>query len=1235
MKKFLSAFLATVMIISCAGVVYAKSSNVIISSTNLSTGENIKSIVDEDRPIEITFSGNLHPTYNSVKNVYLNNVQMDESKLTMTVSGNKLTLDFADGVLSDGTEYKIELSGLYDENGDSLSRKTIKTMATGEDKITETWKLNKGTVENPDLLMFDGRVSGTIRGGFSVRNMGFTDKTYGVKLVSKKGDSTVKTSGLVTATVASGELKDLFTELSVTDDVDVYLHVTDGNGNDLKDPIKITTESVPESAMLLDEYWGDSWGDYFTYDVDGESVTYNSVMQSGWVFDYDGSTGTRPTYANNNYFILRDEQTDGSIKASKKFLSHQKGTVTLDFEMGSNVVMNGAEYAVTGYNGNNLVDIVKLEVADGKVYTYSGKTKVELSDFVAGSWYPCRIEVNMDNKTFDMYYCSELVLDDANFYNTADTLSAFRYKTSEEMTGDLRLRYLYVHRGYLAFDYFANTNDSWNAPETWNNEGIVQVTEVKSGRQNDYDSLILGRSTNANPGSISKEFGVIEDNIDIFFRFMVTGKGHFGVSLKGVNDYYVFGFDIYSNAMYFDGSKIATETIASNVWHEGKFVLNVDNGTMDFYLNNRLLGSKPFAFADSVLGIKFEGEGGQILDDIKISKIDRTTTVINESQIPAKDEIDVHMIVYPMWREGSHFGWDRLVGYPERKPYLGYYDSGNVEATNMQIKWMAEHGVDAFAIPFSRATGNKGYDVRISNRFETLHDGYFNSPYRDMIDFCILYSGISTSSLNGPVDFKNNIVPFWIEHYFKHDNYAKTQSGEAVFYMYTMGTFYEVMEGVVLGEKNLDTRVQEYVAAGETEANAKTLAKADVAAETKAKVKDCIDYLEQQVLAITDSEGNPKYTGLYVSFVAETTSTSDYVKAEECGADALFRYAESQGAGLKVTQLKRYNSAKTAQELSGVDVDYVPGGFMGYQRHPWGSGTSGGFLEPFELEEILTTIKADILAGEVSPEKTMVLGCWDEFGEGHYFMPAEVHGFGYMDAVRNVFGDGTAHTDVKPDALEQRRFGWFYQNDGTAYNSYEWPEEDDALRSVVKGWYFNDYTNADITVSNGVYKIGNSGWTVNGAASCEIVDGRLKITAKANGGAPNLDYGYADTNNKYTDINTGDCEKMVINISSNALDTKGDYGLMYFSTKYTCEDLGYTFMQTDSGGACIVDPHRWNVFRDGFQDVSLQSNEYWSVDSPVKKIRYWPAYYGDGQYATSDTLVIYISSIEFLGQIAQ
>ena len=76
-------------------------------------------------------------------------------------------------------------------------------------------------------------------------------------------------------------------------------------------------------------------------------------------------------------------------------------------------------------------------------------------------------------------------------------------------------------------------------------------------------------------------------------------------------------------------------------------------------------------------------------------------------------------------------------------------------------------------------------------------------------------------------------------------------------------------------------------------------------------------------------------------------------------------------------------------------------------------------------------------------------------------------------------------------------------------------------------------------------------------------------------------------------------------------------------------------MQTDSAGACIVEPHRWNIFRDGYQDVDLKSNTYWMVDSPVKKLRYWPAYYGNEQYATSGTLEISISSIEFLWKVAQ
>ncbi len=1243
MKKIISTFLAAVMLFTATGI-NAATSDVIITGTNLSTGENVKGIADEDHPVVITFSGNLHSTYNSISNVYLNNVQLNDNEASLSVSGNKLTIDFADGLLRDGTEYTLELNGLFDANSNSLGKRVIKFTASGEDKISEMWKLNKGTTEKPDLLMFDGRVNGTVRGWISVQNLGFATKTYGVKLVSKRGNETVKTSGITQVNVASGELKEIYAELDVTDREDVYLHVVDGNGNDVKEPIMITTESVPEAAMLLDEYFGDSFNDPYTAEINGQTQQVTYIVQSGWVFDFEKTTGSTISYSNNNYLILRDKNTNGSVTASKKFLSHQKGIVTLDFEFSADTLLNGSELAITGYNGNDKVDIVKMGIDGGNTYVYSGKIKTNLAAFTAKAWNGVRAEVNMNDKTFDLYFNGSKVLEDANFYEQADTLSAFRMKTPDSMTGELWLRYLYAHRGYYVYDKFVNSVTAL-APETWDTEGVVATYSVNESRQNDTDVLLLGRSTTAEPGRISKEYGTVNKNTETRFMFKTTGSNHLGIALMGENDYYVFGFDIYGTTPYFDGTKIE-EKISGNIWHEAKFIFDVDTNTIDFYLNDRKLASKKFVFANSVIGIAIEGNGGQIVDDVTIQAIDRTTTVIDESQIPEKGNIDVHMIVYPMWREGSHFGWDRITEYPERTPYLGYYDSGNVEATNMQIKWLVEHGVNAMIIPYSRAVGSNGQKPKISNRFETLHEGYFRSPYRDMIDFGILYSGISTNSLKGSNDFKYNLVPFWIEHYFKHDNYAKTSSGQAVFYMYTLGSFYDIMSEEVAKEVLGKTRNElkaEYKTGGMNDADAQAAMEKDFkqvikdnATAIEARMKECFDYLEAEVMKITDADGNPKYTGLYTVFVDEPTDSSSYTLADACGGDAVFQYGDAQNAAYEVAQRKRYNSAKTAQVVSGAEADYVPSGYMGYQRHPWDGGTSGGFCDPDGLERVLTEIKADVLNGVVSPEKLVTLGCWDEFGEGHFFMPSEVQGFAYLDAVRNVFGDGSEHTDVKPTSLEQRRFGWFYQNDGTGYRSFPWNDASDDQNDIVKGWYFGEYTNADITgsASKG-FVIGDSGWTVYNAKECTIENGVLKIVDSDSASPVYMDFGYNDssTNQKFTDISANNCTKLSVTIDSNWENARGDYGLLYFATRYTRETLGYTFMQSDSTGACIAEPFRWAVFRDGHQETDLINNKWWQND--IQKLRYWPAYYTTGTNPGSEPLTIHLTSIELLGDIAQ
>lgn len=1234
--------MAAVMLFTATGIQAARSTAT-ITEMNLTIGENVVGIVDESRPIEITFSNELHASYNSIGNVYLNNIQLTQNEATFSVANNKIAIDFVDGLLRDGTEYTLELNGLIDASNNNVGKKTIKFTASGDDKISEMWKINKGTAENPDLLMFDGRVNGTIRGWISVQNLSFDTKTYGIKLVSKRGDEVVATSDVITSSILSGEIKEIYTELDVTDREDVYLHVVDGNGNDIKEPLMITTESVPEAAMLLDEYFGDTFNDPYTIEVDGAVKQVTNIVQSGWVFDFDKQTQSTVSYSNNNYLILRDKDAEKPVTASKKFLSHQKGTVTLDFEFSADAVLNGSELAIVGYNGNTKVDMVKLGIDDGKTYVYSGKIKQELSTFTKKEWNGVRAEVNMNTKTFNLYFNGTKVLEDANFYDTADTISAFRMKSSDTLTGELWLRYLYAHRGYYVYDKFINSVTT-EVSEIWDTEGVVQIYGVNESRQNDTDVLLLGRTTVPDTGRVTKEYGKVDKDTETRFMFKTTGSNHFGIALKGENDYYVFSFDIYGREVYFDGAKLG-EQISGGNWHEAKFIFDVDTNMIDFYLNDRKLASKKFIFADSVIGLSIEGNGGQMVDDVTIQAIDRTTTVIDESNIPAKDDIDVHMIVYPMWREGSHFGWDRITEYPERTPYLGYYDSGNVESVNMQIKWLVEHAVDGMIIPYSRTVGSNGQKPKISNRFETLHEGYFRSPYRDMIDFGILYSGISTNSLNGSRDFMNNIVPFWIEHYFKHDNYVTTQSGQAVLYMYTLTSFYDVMAEEVAVEVLGKTRTQlktEYKNGGMSDADAQTAMEKDFktamkenATAIEARMKECFDYLEEQVMAIKNADGTPKYTGLYKVFVDEASDPSSYTLTDACGGDAVFKYGDPTNAAYEVAQRKRYNAAVVAQQTSGAEAAFVPSGFMGYQRHPWDGGTSGGFCDPDGLERILTEIKADVLNGVVSPEKLVTLGCWDEFGEGHFFMPAEVQGFAYMDVVRNVFGDGSDHTDVKPTSLEQRRFGWFYQNDGTGYRSFPWDDTSNEDYNVVKGWYFSEYTNSDIRKSGSKYTIGNSGWTVYNAESCTIENGVLTIVDSEGTNAVYMDYGYYDSKyyQQYTDINASDCTKLSVTIDTNWENARGDYGLLYFATEYTRKDLGYTFMQADSSGSCIAEPFRWAAFRDGMQETDLINNKWWQKD--IQVLRYWPVYYANGTNPGSEPLTIHLTSIELLGDVAQ
>ena len=59
----------------------------------------------------------------------------------------------------------------------------------------------------------------------------------------------------------------------------------------------------------------------------------------------------------------------------------------------------------------------------------------------------------------------------------------------------------------------------------------------------------------------------------------------------------------------------------------------------------------------------------------------------------------------------------------------------------------------------------------------------------------------------------------------------------------------------------------------------------------------------------------------------------------------------------------------------------------------------------------------------------VMLPNWNEFGEGHFIMPSALAGFGYIDALREVFTSGGLHQDLVPTEAQKHRFTNLYPRD--------------------------------------------------------------------------------------------------------------------------------------------------------------------------------------------------------------
>lgn len=348
---------------------------------------------------------------------------------------------------------------------------------------------------------------------------------------------------------------------------------------------------------------------------------------------------------------------------------------------------------------------------------------------------------------------------------------------------------------------------------------------------------------------------------------------------------------------------------------------------------------------------------------------------------PVRGKHHVGGIYFPGWSPGAHYGWSILDAYPERRPALGYYDESLPEVMDWQIKWAVEHGMTFFMFCWYRAHGTEGQPIS-QHLDHAIHEGFFNARYASEMQFAIMWENGNLAGVSDRDDLERNLFPYWMETYFKHPSYLVIDN-KPVLYIYDMNRFIK-----------------------------------DLGSE--AAVKDATDWMRAAAI-------EAGFDGLHLiaEYRGDDLGVVERIKA--CGIDYTFAYcfhtvpenAEEDLAveTLRDTHARRFGRGEILPDVPTIAVGWAPEPwetYVNYHRSPhWWLQPEGYARQARNLRALMDAQPADSLSSRV-----VMLDNLNEWGEGHYILPHREYGFGYLEAIREVFTDAPeAHVDILPEEV--------------------------------------------------------------------------------------------------------------------------------------------------------------------------------------------------------------------------
>ncbi|MEW6360140.1 MAG: LamG-like jellyroll fold domain-containing protein [Planctomycetota bacterium] len=346
---------------------------------------------------------------------------------------------------------------------------------------------------------------------------------------------------------------------------------------------------------------------------------------------------------------------------------------------------------------------------------------------------------------------------------------------------------------------------------------------------------------------------------------------------------------------------------------------------------------------------------------------------------PVKSKYLMLMHYCALWKEGTHYGWERIEPWPERTPAIGWYDEGTPEVADWHIKYALDHGIQGFIYCWYRADLKPTITHTLGH---AIHDGLFKARYRDQFKFAIMWENGCAQGVKDRDDLMNNLLPYWMENYFKHPSYVKIDN-KPLLYIWVPPRVHAQLGGPEGTRRAFD-----------------------------------------DMRAACRKQG---FDGLYIVGCVGTADKRLLEDMGKAGWDASSAYAvwpdtewpampEKPGCDVEGIATLSHRDASLGQRdvlLGKRAVGALPDiacVMMGWDPRPWHgpqttSYQAGASPENFEAACRNAKQIVDSTPGNGLDKRIVIFDNWCEFGEGHYIEPCAGLGFKLVDVIREVFCD--------------------------------------------------------------------------------------------------------------------------------------------------------------------------------------------------------------------------------------